>query len=116
MPTVPMSEAEFAKTQGKEVYDRYNKILNPTRGESTGVPSGSIIQQAENLERQFGDTREAILGTLSDPKMSEEILETLMERYNKQHGTNWDKNTWAEEWAKANKIDTGEKKPWWKIW
>lgn len=116
MPTMPMSEAEFAKEQGKEVYDRYNLLLNPARGEATGVPSGSSIQQAENLERQFGDTRAAILGVMGDPNMPEETLEALISRYNKQHGTDYDKNTWAEEWAKVNNIDTGERRPWWKFW
>lgn len=111
-PIDPMSEAEFAKEQGKEVYDRYNRLLNPARGESTGVPSGSSIQQAEDLERQYGGTREAILSVINDPNMPEETLEVLMDKYNKQHGTNYDKNTWAEEWAKANNRDpkTGEPK------
>lgn len=115
-PINPMTEAEFAKELGKEVYDRYNQLLNPARGEATGVPSGRIIQQAEDLERQYGGTREAILSVINDPNMPEETLEVLIDRYNKQHGTNYDKNTWAEEWAKANNIDTGERRPWWKFW
>lgn len=111
-PIDPMSEEEFAKVQGKEVYDRYNQLLNPARGEATGVPSGSSIQQAENLERQYGGTREAILSVINDPNMPEETLEVLMDKYNKQHGTNYDKNTWFEEWAKANNRDpkTGDPK------
>jgi hypothetical protein len=111
-PIDPMSEEEFARVNGKEVYDRYNKLLNPARGESTGVPSGSSIQQAENLERQFGGIREAILSVIYDPNIPEETLEVLMDKYNKQHGTNYDKNTWSEEWAKANNRDpkTGDPK------
>lgn len=119
-PIDPMTEEEFAKEQGKEVYDRYNQLLNPARGEATGVPSGRSIQQAEDLERQYGGTREAILSVINDPNMPEETLEVLMDKYNKQHGTNYDKNTWAEEWAKANNINTGEntgeRRPWWKFW
>lgn len=86
-PVNPLSEPEFAMEQGKEVYDRYNKILNPARGEAAGVSSGRVIQEVENITRQYGDDLySSILGSINDQNVSDEAIMRLIEMYNENRG------------------------------